>query len=115
MAAFLDDAALVQHDEPVHCCDGRQTVCNSNHGLAGHQIEQLFLNGRFGLAVKRAGCLIKDYNASVLEQYPSNCDPLTLSSRQLDATLTDARVITPAAIFVFQIENEFMRVRALCS
>ena len=49
----LDDAPLVENDQPVEPCDGLQPVCDGDHRLAVHQSEQLLLNSEFDLAVKR--------------------------------------------------------------
>ena len=35
--ALLDDAAVVENDQPVHARDGREPVRDGDHGLAGHQ------------------------------------------------------------------------------
>ena len=34
---LLDDAAAVEHDQPVHARDGREPVCDGDHRLASHQ------------------------------------------------------------------------------
>ena len=87
MAALLDDRALVEHDEPVEIGDRRQAVGDGDHGLAGHQVEQLLLDRRLDLAVERRGRLVQDQDRRVLEQRARDGEALTLAVAQ---HITDA-------------------------
>src|SRR5262245_31916149 len=85
------------------------------HGLAGHQVEQLLLDGGFSLTVQSAGRLIKDQNGGILEKHSRNGNPLALATGQLHSALTHTRLVTPAAILVLQSKYELVRMCALRS
>src|SRR4051794_39511185 len=57
MRALLDDAAAVDHDEPVHPRDRRKPMRDGDHGLAGHQRVEARLDRGLDLAVERGGGL----------------------------------------------------------
>src|SRR5262245_49756844 len=90
-------------------------MCDRYHGLAGHQVEQLLLDGGFSLTVESAGRLIKNQNGRVLEKHSRNGNPLALAARQLYSALPHTSLVTPAAILVLQSKNELVRMCALRS
>jgi hypothetical protein len=49
MGALLDDAAVVQHHDPVHPGDGREPVRDGDHGLALHHAVERLLDRRLDL------------------------------------------------------------------
>src|SRR5437762_374261 len=55
--AHLNDAALVQHDDPVDVLDRRETVGDDDRGPTGHELLQRVLDEMLGLGVDRRGRL----------------------------------------------------------
>src|SRR5262249_13042999 len=51
VGAFLDDPAVVEHDQPVHAADCRQPVGDRDDCAPFHQFVELFLDRRLDLAV----------------------------------------------------------------
>src|SRR5437764_1492085 len=103
MRSLLDDAAAIEHDQPIHARNGREPVRDGNHGLAGHQRSEARLNGGFDLAVERGGCLVEHQNRSILEDDPCNRDALALAARELDAPLSHLGIIAAAPLPVLEL------------
>src|SRR6478672_3922674 len=57
--AFLDDAALVHHHQPVHRGDGGEPVRDGDDGLALHQFVEAGLDGGLDFRVERAGGFVQ--------------------------------------------------------
>ena len=51
MRALFDDTAAVEHNQPVHLRDRRQTVRNGDHGTALHERAEAGLDCGFHFAV----------------------------------------------------------------
>lgn len=66
MRAFLGNATLFHHNDPVHMSDGAESVSNGKHGLALHNLDQRLLDLGFNLAVERRGRLIQHKDRRVL-------------------------------------------------
>ena len=111
MAALLDDAALVHDHQPVHGGDGRQAVGDGDHGLAGHQVVELLLDGRLHLRVERARRLVEDQDRRVLQQHAGDGHALALAAGQLDAALADVGRVGLAAPQVLQPGDEVVGLR----
>ena len=90
MRAGLDDAALVQHHQPVHAGDGGQPVRDGDHGLALHQRLQAFLDGGFDFE-SSAEVASSRIRMGVLEQHAGDRDALALAAGQLDAAFANVR------------------------
>ena len=95
---FLDDAAVVHDDQPVHRRDGRQPVRDGDHGLAFHQPVEVLLDRRLDLRIERRGRLVEDQDRRVLQHDAGDRDALALAAGQLDAALADMRVEALAAL-----------------
>ena len=96
VAALLDDAAVVEHDQPVHLRDGGEPVRDGDHGLAGHQRVEARLDRGFDFAVERRGRLVEHQDRRVLEDDARDGDALALAAGQLDAALADMGVVAAA-------------------
>src|SRR5712691_9513940 len=57
--AHLNDAALVQHDDPVDVLDGRETVSDDDRRPAGHELRERVLDEVLGLRVDRRRGLVE--------------------------------------------------------
>ncbi len=113
MIAFLDDAALVEHDQPVHCGDGRQTVRDGHHRLALHQAIEALLDRGFDFAVERAGGFIEQQDGGVFEHNSRDGNPLPLAAAQLDSALADVGSVAGAPHRIAQHDDEVVRLGAL--
>ena len=111
MRALLDDAAAVEHDQPVHARDGREPVRDRDHGLARHQRAEALLDGGFDLAVERGCGLVEHQDGRVLEDHARDRDALALAARELDAALADLRLVAAPALPVLEIGDELVRMR----
>ena len=57
------------------------------------QLEQSLLNYRFCGVVKRARRLVQNENGRIFEEHARDAQPLFLTARQFDASLTDLGVV----------------------
>ena len=110
MATFFSNAAIIQHQNPIHLGDCGQAMRDGDDGFALHHPVKRVLDRRLDLAVERAGGLIKDQNRCVFQDHPRQGDPLTLPAGEFHATLAHLRVIAQATFRVGEIENELMRL-----
>ena len=94
MSTALNDLAVLKHDDLVRTLDGRQSMRDNKRGTSSTKRPQTILNHRFALAVKTGGSLVQNQEARIRQNRTGNGDTLTLPPRQLDATLTDDRVIS---------------------
>src|SRR5690242_14985843 len=106
MRPLLDDAPLVEHDEPVHPRDSRQAVGDGDHRLAFHEVGELLLDGRLDLAVQSRSRLVEDEDRRVLEDDACYGDALALTAGQLHPTLADMRLVTAPPLPVDQVADE---------
>ncbi|CSB53067.1 Uncharacterised protein [Vibrio cholerae] len=110
VSTLLNNLAFIEHDQAIHRCDGRQTVGNRNHGFALHQLIEALLNRRFHFRIERGSRFIQHQQWRIFEQYARDRNPLTLSTREFDATFTDLCVVTTVAVRIGQTEDELMSV-----
>ena len=113
MRALFDDAALVEHHQPVHARDGGEPVRDGDHGLAFHQVAEARLDRGLDLGIERRGGLVQHQDRRVLQDHARDGDALALAAGELHAALADLRVIAAPAFPVLQVDNEFMRMREL--
>src|SRR5229473_3260849 len=81
VAATLDDAAAVEHDDLVGVDDGRQPVGDHHGGAAAAHLFQRALDLLLGARVERAGRLIEQQDLRVLEDRAGDRHPLLLAAR----------------------------------
>ena len=96
MCAFLDDAALIEHDQPVHRGDGREPVRDGDDGLPLHQSRAL-LDRRLDFGIERRRCLVEHQDRRVLQNHAGDGDALALAAGEFYAALADMRVDSRAA------------------
>ncbi len=111
--ALFDNAAPVQHDDPVESGDGGEPVRHGDNRLVLHQPLKIFLNHRFDLRIQRRCCLIEDEDRRILQHHPGDGDALALAAGELYAPLAHHSVIAGPAFRVGHIEDELMRRGAL--
>src|SRR5215470_4602110 len=91
--ALLNDAAMIEHHQPIHARDGREPVRDRDHGFARHQGAEALLDRGLDLAVERGGGFIEHQDRSVFQDHARDRDALALAARELDAALAHLRVI----------------------
>src|SRR5262249_12844015 len=106
--ALLDDAAALEHDQPVHAGDGREPVGDRDHDLAGHQGAEARLDRGLDLAVERGGRLVEHQHRGILEDDAGDGDALALAAGKLDAALADLRGVAAPALPVLELEDELV-------
>jgi len=92
--ALLDDAAVVEHDEPVGVAERAEAVRDRDRRPAPDEPGQGVLDLGLGLGVDRARRLVEDQDARVLEEGPRDRDPLPLAARELGPPLADDRAVS---------------------
>ena len=93
MAAALDDATAVEHDDLVGMDDGRQPVGDHQGGAAAAHLFQRALDLLLGARVERAGRLVEQQDMGVLQDGAGDRHALLLAARELQAALADRRLV----------------------
>ena len=109
MTAFLDDPALIHHQDPVGFLDGRKPVRHHEGRTALHKDVEGLLHQRFAFRVEGRRRFVQQQDRSVLQQRARYGDALALTARQRDPAFSDQRVIS-----VFHAGNERVRQSGLC-
>src|SRR5215475_3490332 len=97
MRALLDNATMVEHDQPIHARDSRQSMRDRDHGLAGHQGAEALLDCSLDLAVERGRGLKEHQDRRVFEDHTRDRNALTLPAGELHAALADLRLVAAPA------------------
>ena len=93
MGALLDDAAVLEHDDPPGLADRGEAVGDHDRGAAGQQAAQAVLDAPLGVQVDVRGRLVEDQDARVGDQRAGEGDQLALAGGQLRAALADLGVV----------------------
>ena len=104
--SLLDDAALLENDEPIHAGDRREPVRDRDHGLALHQRRELVLDRELDLAVERGGGLVEHQDGRVLQYDARDRHALALAAREFYAAVSDIGFVARAAFAVGEIGDE---------
>jgi hypothetical protein len=86
----LNNAAELQHYDAVEIPHGREPMRDGDDSQAAERLADRFL--RF--AVERGGRLVEQEERRVLEERPRDRNALTLSARELDASVADGSANT---------------------
>ena len=105
MAAALDDAAVIEHEDAVGADHARQPVRQDQGRAPLRQPVERLLDHRLVLGIDRGQRLVEDQDRRVAQQCPRDRQTLALSAGQIDAALADDRVIA-----LRQLRDEFVRV-----
>jgi len=81
--ADVVNAALLKNQNGVGCDQGGQSVGDDDQGTAMRNARNVRVDDGLALGVERAGRLVEDKNTGVGNQGPRNCQPLTLSAREV--------------------------------
>jgi len=77
--APLDDAMIIDHQDLVGVADGAQPVGDDQAGAVCHKRTQALLDKQLGARIHRAGGLVQDEDARVLEDGPSDGQKLAVA------------------------------------
>src|SRR5258708_6241496 len=113
MRALLHDAAMVEHDQPIHARDGREPVRDRDHGLAGHQRAEALLDRGLDLAVERGGGFVQHQDRRVFEDHARDRDALALAAGELHAALADLGLVAAPTLPVLERADELLGMRKL--
>lgn len=92
VGAFLEDGAALDDGDRVAVLDGGEAMGHHDGGAPHHDPVQRVLHDLLRVRVQRAGGLVQQQNARVLQNGPRDGDPLLLPSRQLHSSLARVRV-----------------------
>ncbi len=112
-AGLLDDAAVVQHDQPVHPRDGREPVGDGDHrppAISASSCSWIAASTSLSSAEvasssTRIGASFRITRAMAIA--------LALAAGQLDAALADMGVVAAPAVPVLERVDEIVRMRGL--
>ena len=109
MIAFLHNAVIRQHQDPVGIADTGKSVGDSQSSTPLRQFSQRFCHGELTLIVQCGSGLIQNDDGRIFQKYSGNTDPLFLSAGQLYTPFSHISIIT-----VLQSHDEFMSPGTLC-
>ena len=81
--AFLDNVALVHHQDAVAGEDGREPMRDHQRGALGHQPLERGLHEFFGLRIERGGGLVKQEQRGVAQDRARDRDALALAAESV--------------------------------
>ena len=93
MGSGLDDASLVEDDDPVGALDGRETVRDDEHRAPREERLQRLLHEQLRLRVEAGGRLVEEKQPRVLVDGPRDRDALALAAREPDAPVADQGLV----------------------
>src|SRR5690606_349155 len=91
----LDDAALIEDEDPVGVGNRRQAVRDDERRPSTAESIESALDLVLGLGVERARRLVEDEDGRLLEDGPCDGDALALAAGQGSAPLTGEVVVAP--------------------
>ena len=91
--ALLDDAAAVEHQQPVERPHRRQPVRDDERGAAHHQPLHRLLDQHLRFRIEAGRRLVEDQDRRIGEEGARDGHALALAARQLDAALADQRLV----------------------
>ena len=106
MRSLLDDASSVDDVDAVGVEDRRQPMRDGKGRPAHHELVESRLHDLLALRIERRRRLIEDQNARILQDGACDRDALTLSTRKIQSTFADLRLIA-----LGKLQDEFLGVR----
>ncbi len=106
MRALGSDLPVVQHEDLVRVKHRADALGDHKRRAIAHQRVQCILDLDLGLHIDRTGAVIQDQHCRLRQQRASNGHALLLSPRQVDAALTDHRIIA-----LFKPGDKVVRLR----
>src|SRR3569832_2423044 len=93
MRAALDDAAVVHYEYLIGIDDGGEAMGDDERGVIGRDIAKLGQYRLLRFRIQRRGRLVEDQDARIFEYHPRDRHALLLAARELEAALTDLRLV----------------------
>src|SRR5688572_32852913 len=93
MSALLADSPFMQHHDQIRVHDSGKSVSNDERRAAASHLSQVLQYLSFRPTVERRCRFIEDEDSWSLESGSRDRNPLSLAPRQLEAALSDDRVI----------------------
>ena len=93
MVPGFAELAPVHDENRVHVLDGREPVCDGEHGPAGHEDVQGVLNEALGVGVDTGGCFVQDEDARRDGEGSREREELLLTDRQRRAPFGNRRLV----------------------
>ena len=103
--ALLDQAALVEHEDPVGADHAGEPVREDERGAADHQAIERRLDQGLALGVDGRERLVEDQDRGVAQERPGDGDALALAAREAHAALAD-----DGGVALRQFQNEVLGV-----
>src|SRR5260370_41087194 len=89
VATVLDDAAMLDRDDPVRVAHGREQVSDDEDGPAGGNSFHVLLDGALAFVVQCAGRLVEDEDAWIGNERAGDRDSLALPAGKTAAARRD--------------------------
>src|SRR5918997_2988018 len=93
VGAGLDDAAVFDHEDPVHAANQPELVGYDEGGASLRERAPALLHGARGLGVEAGLGLVQDQDRALPQHRPRDGDALSLPPRQTLAPLGEQRVV----------------------
>src|SRR3569832_1527104 len=93
MRAALDDAVVVHYENLIGIDDGGAAMGDDERGVIGRDIAKLGQYRLLRFRIQRRGRLVEDQDARIFEYHPRDRHALLLAARELEAALTDLRLV----------------------
>ena len=71
-----------------------QAVRDDDHGPPLRNALEVRADHGLAVRIERAGCFVQDQNARIVDQRPSNREPLSLSARKVRRPFFDVSLVT---------------------
>ena len=97
MAAALDDAAGIHHQDLVGVHHRRQPVRDHQRGAADRDAVEFGLDRFLAFGIQRRGRLVEDQDRRILQQRARDRDALLLAAGQFQAAFADRSVVAVRA------------------
>src|SRR5215470_16698406 len=94
MGAVLSQTAAVDSDQAIASPNGRQPMCDDEHGTAPGELRHVLLDDPLALVVESTRRLVEDQDARVIDDRAGDGQTLALSARQARSALTNYGVVT---------------------
>ena len=93
MRPDIDDVATVQHQDLMAVGQGTEPVRHDQHGPAKRDALDVGIDQRLAFRIERAGGLIQDQDARIMDQRPRDRQTLALAAGQIGRTFLDPGLI----------------------
>ncbi len=79
VGAFLDDSAVIHHQDHIGVSNGREPVSNDEVGSALHQFSHSLLNQHLGTCINTTRCFVQNQDFGISQEGTRNGEQLLLA------------------------------------